>query len=289
MQVRVDPTAFLELGRRLMGLRGHLRRQEQLRRFKSHFGTTDVRCTLIWNMLRADDNARRVLQGARPEHLLWGLMLIKTYDTEPILAGKAGCDEKTFRKWASRFVQGLSFLLPKVVVFDRRFRGVGRHHHTMSVDGTDCRINSPTPFSRTWYSHKFHAAGVRYEVGVSLRKSEIVWVNGPFRCGSNPDITIFRRALKQRLRRGERIMADKGYRGEPDCIDVPKDDDPPALTRLKRRIGARHETVNYRLKTFRCLSEKFRHDLRKHQMFFHAVTVVTQVNITNGDPLFSVF
>ena len=287
MLIRVEAAAFMAIGRDLMGLRRRRRRDVELRRFKAHFGTTDERCVVIWNILRADP-ASQPLNGAKPEHLLWALLMLKTYDTEPVLSGKAHCDEKTFRKWSWKFIVALSNILYKVVVFNRRWIGAQGHNHTMSVDGTDCRINEPKPFSRQWYSHKFRAAGVRYEVAVSIRRSEIVWINGPFPCGRYPDITIFRVGLRNRLRHGERVMADKGYRGERGCVDTPNDNDPPGVRALKKRVASRHETVNCRLKSFGCLSGKFRHDLSKHRVFFQAVTVITQVNITNGDPLFDV-
>ena len=52
----------------------------------------------------------------------------------------------------------------------------------MSVDGTDGAIYEPTPISPSWFSHKFRAAGVRYEIGVSVEKGDIVWLHGPFPC-----------------------------------------------------------------------------------------------------------
>ena len=53
----------------------------------------------------------------------------------------------------------------------------------MTVDGTDVMIWEPTPFSKMWYSHKFHGAELRYEIGMCIQTGDIVWVNGPFKCG----------------------------------------------------------------------------------------------------------
>ena len=39
-------------------------------------------------------------------------------------------------------------------------------------------------------SHKFHRARVRYELGVSIQSGDIVWLNGPFPCGSFADQKI---------------------------------------------------------------------------------------------------
>lgn len=86
----------------------------------------------------------------------------------------------------------------------------------MTVDGTDFRIEQPTEFSKRWYSHKFKGPGLRYEVALSILGGDIVWTNGPFPCGSWPDISIFRAGLIDELRPMEMVEADKGYRGQPD-------------------------------------------------------------------------
>ncbi len=154
----------------------------------------------------------------------------------------------------------------------------------ISVDGTDCRIMEPTPFSPMWYSHKFKGPGIRYEVGVSIQTSDIVWVHGGFPCGSHPDVRIFRSGLKRMLRVNERVVADKGYTDEK-CVT------PRQLSSARRSfyalLRARHETVNERLKHFTVLRERFRHDRAKHSICFHAVANVVQV-MMRTDPLFSI-
>jgi hypothetical protein len=40
---------------------------------------------------------------------------------------------------------------------------------TITVDGTDFRLNEPTDFSTKWFSHKFKGPGVRYEVAISIK------------------------------------------------------------------------------------------------------------------------
>jgi hypothetical protein len=83
----------------------------------------------------------------------------------------------------------------------------------MTVDGVDFPIEEPFPFDSGWCSHKFKAAGLRYEMAVCIQTGDIVWVNGPFKCGKWSDIKIFKTFLMQRLADGELVEADKGYRG----------------------------------------------------------------------------
>jgi hypothetical protein len=117
----------------------------------------------------------------------------------------------------------------------------------VTVDGTDFRIQEPTPFSTKWYSHKFGAAGLRYEVAVCIQTGDIVWIHGPFPCGAWPDIKIFRNRLKQALAHGEKVEADNGYRGERGTVRTADDYVSQVDKKAKQRARARHETVNRRL------------------------------------------
>lgn len=153
----------------------------------------------------------------------------------------------------------------------------------MSVDGTDFRIQEPTPFSRIWYSHKFKGAGLRYEVGVSINKGFIVWTNGPYPCGSYTDIVIFRDQLKACLLVSEVVLADKGYVDNQCTLNIPGRSE-----RYASLLRARHETLNGRFKAFSVLNSKFRHDLSKHVMCFMAVASCCQISILSGDNLFEI-
>jgi hypothetical protein len=124
------------------------------------------------------------------------------------------------------------------------------------VDGVDCAIQEPWPYERRkkkdYYSKKENGAGVRYDIGIYIQTGDIVWVNGPFKCGSWPDLLIYRRDLKQKLRAGEMAEADSGYRGDTmirnaDVFFLRSD------LREKEVARARHETVNRRFKQFNFL------------------------------------
>lgn len=162
------------------------------------------------------------------------------------------------------------------------------------VDGTDFQIleppktdDSPLPFDRKWFCHKTRRAGVRYEIASCIQTGDIVHVNGPFPCGQFPDSKIFKRRLQRKLQReGEMAVADRGYRGLPECR-LPDQ----YLTRSEKfaqdRARARHETINGRLKTFRCLSDCFRHDVSMHAEFFAVALVCTQLMFEYHGPTFN--
>lgn len=151
----------------------------------------------------------------------------------------------------------------------------------MTVDGTDCPIWQPTPFSTTWYSHKFNGPGIRYEVGVCIQTGHIVWINGPFRCGSWPDLKIFKAHLVHQLGPNEFVEADGTYR-HIKCR-MPQNYVSQADKRAKDDARHRHESINGYMKSFGVLSQKFRHDVSFHGDCFGAVAVVTQLSIECGD------
>lgn len=151
----------------------------------------------------------------------------------------------------------------------------------VTVDGTDCRIVEPTPFSSDWYSHKFHGPGLRYEVAVSLDGGHIVWTNGPFPCGLYPDQKIFNNDLKNMLLQDEYVIADKGYGGPRVVHDI------NGNYELAATLLARHESANMRLKCFKIVGGVFRHDLALHSYCFRAVSNLVQLTLQSTNPLFS--
>lgn len=64
------------------------------RRFRAIYGISARVCALIWDLI-----VREVPSNADPHHLLWGLMFLKIYGSEPVSAAIVRVDGKTMRKW----------------------------------------------------------------------------------------------------------------------------------------------------------------------------------------------
>lgn len=252
-----------------------------LNRFRSIFGTDPRIVADIWNRIQP---WRTISSVAKPHHLLWALLFMKSYATESLCAAMCGVTEKTFRKWQFIFCEAISNLKDHVIIWDNRFKNHQGNHALVTVDGTDCRILEPFPFWPGWFSHKFRGPGVRYEVAVSICGGDIVWVYGPFPCGQWPDIKIFRHAMINRLLPWEMVEADRGYGGCPNHVYTP--------FRIRGERGnearARHETINSRFKRWGILRFPYRHDLQRHGVYFNAIAVVTQMEIDAGYPVWRV-
>lgn len=278
-----------------------------LRRFIACFGCSPEACSMIWDCLKFQG---RLPPKAAPVHLFWMLFFLKVYPTESVAADRFGCDEKTYREWvwtmmravanldmvrsrshppswsaaASRHSSLIAILNPIGIQirWENRYMNDNGSVCLVTVDGTDCPINEPSPFSPRWYSHKMNGPGVRYEVGVCIQTSWIVWVSGPYPCGAWSDYRISRESLVWHLAQGEKFLADGGYRDGGLYAETPtganKEDQ-----RMKQVARARHETVNSLLKRWNVLRTAFRSQPVKHSTVFHAIANITQLQIESGE------
>lgn len=165
------------------------------------------------------------------------------------------------------------------VKWENRFKNAIYSHMFVTLDGTDFRIREPTRFSPKWFSHKFNAPGVRYEIGISIGAGDIVWASGGMPCGEWPDLQLAK-DLYLHYAKNEVTLADKGYRFRPYFKQ-------PTNNREKTLLS-RHETLNGRLKSFEILNSRFRNELHKHPMVFHACVNIIQISINEGEKLFDV-
>ena len=105
---------------------------------------------------------------------------------------------------------------------------------------------------------------------------------GGFEAGIYNDLQIARKSFTSCLLPGEKAIADKGYLGEKYFVT------PNTLFYnriMLKRIMARHEVVNQRIRSFQCMRQMFRHGLEKHKICFQAVIKLVQIKLQNGEPL----
>lgn len=99
----------------------------------------------------------------------------------------------------------------------------------------------------------------------------IVWSNGPFPCGSHPDLRTARASIVCQLdtTSGEMTLADGGHNDNCEFFETATGAN-DADQRMKSVARAHHETVNRGSKALRILGKKFQHKLNKHSVAFNA-------------------
>lgn len=152
-----------------------------------------------------------------------------------------------------------------------------------SVGGAGFKMLEPSPFSRKWLSHKLKGPGLRCEIGICIRSGDIAWANGPFPCGSFPDLKIFRLRMNGALKDGENVAGDHGCGDERRYAPASSEE-----SNVTAKLLARHETVNRRLKQLFALGHRFRHSLSSHSFCFHAIINLTQLKIEMGELLLEI-
>lgn len=114
-------------------------------------------------------------------HLLWTLYFLKIYNTEIITHAIAECDEETLRTKVWFLIEKLALYKVRInVVFSALivttviFKVIRKNPKINAKSGQTCytslncvdsEINEANRFSRKWFSHKFLAAGLWYEIG----------------------------------------------------------------------------------------------------------------------------
>ena len=269
--------------------------QTNVKTFVDRYGTTHIVCAAIWEDLQVTTIANAYLPVSERggfDYFLMALHFLKRYDVESerALTYKRHRDTVRDRSWY--FIERIQALKEEKI----RWPEDNNDTWIMTVDGVHCWCYEPKhpefSMDTKYYSHKYNKAGLNYELGVSISESRLIWMKGPFPAGTN-DKTVFREhGLCDRLRHvGKKAIVDGGYYAA-DLLDVlspPNASDSPRVKKFKRRAQRRHEVFNGMIKSFECLSQRFRHGEAKFASCFEACCVIMQYQMENGSPLYKVY
>ena len=101
------PSAFKFAAELIIGECGEA---EFRRKYISHFGIDPVLTSKVWDLIKPV-----ISHKTKPSHLLWALLLLKTYNSEEILSSLVGRTPKTFRKHAWYIIESISKQAKEVV------------------------------------------------------------------------------------------------------------------------------------------------------------------------------
>ena len=259
--------------------------------FRKYYGCSPVDASTLWHDLvmildDKDCGQKGFFRFMMAQHYLW------TYPKNAQLLANTFkvCQKYARGAYLWDMIKAIAKLLDKKIEWDPDFDKDDTEVFIMTVDGTDFRIWEPKhdtlPYDKGYWSHKHNHAALRYEIGISLKFSKVVWVNGPHR-GGKSDLQICKEKLLARIRKGKKVIVDGTYQGDPklakpDCLESKR------LKNFKSRGRLRHESFNGRLKKFATLNQTFEHGIEKHKYAFEAICVICQNSMDNGSELFEI-
>lgn len=270
--------------------------------FKEHFGPSPSVIAAVWSDILTTSIDLGLLPDDKSEKgfkkLLTAIHFLWAYPKNAgILASTCGTykrDVEGERLW--KWVKVLEKLQAiKIVWPEERYNDPNGQIFVVSVDCVDMktREKSSPEFNvdREQFTQKFNHGGVKYEIAIDPYEPKVVWINGPFRGGEN-DKTIFTNELMAKIPEGKLVVADSIYTNQKDPelmrkVALPSNCDSKELGNFKSRLRARHESLNGRMKDFRCLDVTYHHPHKQHGHMCKAVCVLVQYEMDYGSPIFA--
>ena len=301
--VVLTPDDVLRLGyNHFLGLRQHeqpmMENENHVLCFKKVYGSSPIVLARIWSLMQ--DTAINMTDNDKTEkgfrqllvaiHFLWAYPKNAQILADSFSINLRQVEGENLWHW----VQMIASIKDEVIIFPNWVEN--QQIFLLSVDGVDFRLwekRHPTlPYDRREYSKKFNHGALKYEIGIDIFRSKVVWLSGPHR-GGRPDAEIFREpgGLWEHIPDGKLVIADRAYRaedpnGNAKC-SFPNLMNEKQTAKFKARVRARHETFNGRLKSFDCLNSTFHHNRNHHKIVFEAVVVICQCQMDFGSPLFA--
>jgi len=269
--------------------------------FKKHYGASPLDLASQWYDLQVTtitdaqlSEHEKSVRGLR--HFLAAHFFLWSYPKNAELTASLFniCVQYAHGKMMWLWVSRIAALKAMKVKWIPSLDDTNKETFILSVDGTDFRIWEPKhptlPIDKGMMSHKFKHAALKYEIAISVQQSKVCFFSGPYRGGEH-DLEIFRKALKNKIKDGKKVIADGGYatsRTDERMLSLPNPLDSRQLKNFKSRSRLRLETFNGRLKKYEVLNQTFRHGIEKHRLAFEAVLVTCQYVMENGSELFDV-
>ncbi|KAI9344262.1 hypothetical protein BDR26DRAFT_857496 [Obelidium mucronatum] len=256
-------------------------RRDWSRRFASFFGLSVMSACDLWVIVKPSMVSLKLTKT----HFLWGLYYLKVYPTESVAAATLGTSETNWRTKVKAVVN--VFAECNQIEFEDRWIRWDILDPSMYVDGVDVPVTEARPLDKRLYSHKFKRAGYRFQVATAIGTSRIVFIGGGTPCGINNDLDQVQQTLLKQLEPDEKVAADRGYVGDVRVVTKMKGVG-DAVRKHNRNwtiLGARHETVNKRMKDFGILAGMFRGRRKDIVTAFCAVAQITNVKLRR-EPLF---
>ena len=289
----------LELCRLSVEVQARLEKNAQVRMFKAHFGRHPLHLSRVYRDLQVAGLMTE--EEAKQKGSFIGFLLANNF---------LRCYDEDDRRY-SRFSEFMSrddmvnlteiFLNRIFALKEWKIKCPSQWPVRMgaSADGTHARINEPRdPEVRRnpkKFSFKHNFAGLTWLIVLSLWTNDI-WYATAGDPASTHDMTMVREEFLEMIPEGCRVVSDSAFSGKTDeekaKFSVVNALDSDEVKEMKARAKARHETINTKMKFYKCLAERGRHLIEKHKRHFGCCLVLCQYAIEDtsevGEPLMTI-
>jgi hypothetical protein len=148
-------------------------------------------------------------------HFLWD------YPSNAVILGRRYkvCEMYASGRRLWKWVMKIAALKKRKIVWSERFSVDGDEIFIVTVDGTDCAIWEPKhnnlPKDKRYFLKKKNRAAVKYLVALAIFSPHVVFVDGPFPAGQFNNIAAFRSRLKDKIKKGKKVIVDGGFPANP--------------------------------------------------------------------------
>jgi hypothetical protein len=282
--------------------RRHAKEKRLVERFKKHYGADNVTLAKQWKDLCTSTLPKAKLKkkektgkGFRMFMVAHNFLFCYPKNME-LLANGFDLSVNAVRKMWVWIEKIAALKKTKIVWPEEDYMNPDTARLPFTVDCVDFHKREPSShpnynIDKSYSSYKFKKAGLRYELAIDVHTSRLIWIKGPYKCGSDNDVKIFQTGgLKDKVMQlpGKKGIADRGYEGEEEWLSMPTTLDGPLEHQYKSRARCRHESFNGKIKKYQCLSTYWEHTIAKHKLAVEAVCVTTQYQMENGSPRFDV-
>jgi len=289
----------LHLGLKFVSHKSHRQTQKSLvKKFVGYFGAEPKILVKQWkDLFDTIPNKEQNERGLRMFMMCHYFLFCYPRNAQVLAKDFGMCDKNSVsgkKLWT--WLERIAALKEKKIVWPHeRFRQEDYAKFVMTVDCVDCHTREPKHprynLDNAYSSHKFKKAGFRYELALEIQFSNLIWINGPYKAGSDSDIKIFKEGglrAKMRALPGKKGIADQGYEGESALLAMPTTIDKHHVHTFKSRARCRMENFNARIKQYHSMNTYWEHGKAKHKIAFEAVCVTCQYRMENGHPLWDV-
>ena len=186
------------------------------RTFVKLLGSYPIDIAQIWyDLMDRIPKAEKTLKGFKyfiaTHHFLWAYPKNATLFATTVPICERNLTGNNIHVWVERIA---SLKDKKIVWPSKHFNDSAKEKIILNVDGTNFRQQEKKHHqynqdSKEWL-FKFKRCACKFEIGLMIHESKVVWLNGPWR-GGKSDLTIFEESLVHKIPEGKYIIADSGY------------------------------------------------------------------------------